>query len=98
MFFFILLTHEQEINGRKKRKDITHVYRVKKTKSGNPINVGFPISPLVTSLEGESPLRGNGIPVLLNSIYVTLNSSEKKEFYIYILGAFKHIHCIIEPP
>ena len=37
------------------KKDVTHAYREKQTKSGNPINVGFPISPLVTSLDGEFP-------------------------------------------
>ena len=36
-----------------KKNNITHVYREKKTKSGNPINVGFPLTPLVTSLDGE---------------------------------------------
>ena len=45
------------MNGRKKyeKNDITIAYIEKKTKSGNPINVGFPISPLVTSLNGEIP-------------------------------------------
>ena len=55
--YFISFTLGQEINGRKKmeKNDITHAYREKKTKPGNPINVGFPISPLVTSLHGEFP-------------------------------------------
>ena len=39
------------------KNDVTHAYREKKTKSGNTINVGFPISPLVTSLDGEFPYR-----------------------------------------
>ena len=39
--------------------DITHAYRVKKTESGIPINVDFPKSPLVTSLDGEIPYKEN---------------------------------------
>ena len=37
------------------KNDITHAYREKKTKSGNPINVDFPISRVVKSLDGEFP-------------------------------------------
>ena len=44
----ISFTHGEEIYGRKKceKKYITHAYKEKKTKSGNPINVGFQITPL----------------------------------------------------
>ena len=38
---------------KKEKNDITHAYREKKINSGNPINVGFPTSPLVTSLDAE---------------------------------------------
>ena len=41
--------------AKNEKNDLIHAYREKKTKSGNPINVGFPISPLVTSLDGEFP-------------------------------------------
>ena len=59
------------------KNDVTLVYRLKKTKSGDPFNVGFPIRPCVTSLDGEFPQRRTWNSCAANPICMTIKSNEK---------------------
>ena len=63
VFISCLLDMTKKFTKEKNTKyNLICFYRGKKNKFGNPFVLGFPISPLATSLKGEFPLNKKGCP------------------------------------
>ena len=62
---------------RLKENNINLVEGENKIKYGNPVNLGFPISPCVMSLDWEFPSRRKWNPCFDNSSYVILKPNRK---------------------